>query len=68
MKELAKYIYDESNGLHYTLHGDYYLPDLEYHTTYNQTLGPDAPGVPEEASSDMAEQDDAGRYAEPSSA
>lgn len=28
MKELAKHIYDESNGLHYTLHGDYYLPDL----------------------------------------
>ena len=28
MKELAKHIYDESNGLHYSLHGDYYLPDL----------------------------------------
>ena len=23
-----KHIYDESNGLSYTLHGDYYLPDL----------------------------------------
>ena len=22
-------IYDEKNGLNYTLHGDYYLPDLE---------------------------------------
>ena len=28
MKELAKHLYDKSNGLHYTLHGDYYLPDL----------------------------------------
>lgn len=22
------------NGIHYTLHGDYYFPDLEYRTTY----------------------------------
>jgi len=27
-KNMKKYIYDESNGLSYTLHGDYYLPDL----------------------------------------
>ena len=25
----SKQIYDEKNGLSYTLHGDYYLPDLE---------------------------------------
>ena len=25
---MKKHIYDESNGLGYTLHGDYYLPDL----------------------------------------
>ena len=25
---MKKHIYDEQNGLHYTLHGDYYLPDL----------------------------------------
>ena len=25
---MKKHIYDESNGLTYTLHGDYYLPDL----------------------------------------
>lgn len=25
---MKKYIYDENNGLSYTLHGDYYLPDL----------------------------------------
>ena len=25
---LQKHVYDESNGLSYTLHGDYYLPDL----------------------------------------
>lgn len=25
---MEKHIYDESNGLWYTLHGDYYLPDL----------------------------------------
>ena len=28
MKNLAKHIHDEKNGLDYTLHGDYYLPDL----------------------------------------
>ena len=26
---MKKHIYDEINGLSYTLHGDYYLPDLE---------------------------------------
>lgn len=26
---MKKHIYDESNELSYTLHGDYYLPDLE---------------------------------------
>ena len=26
---MKKQIYDEQNGLTYTLHGDYYLPDLE---------------------------------------
>ena len=26
---MKKEIYDEKNGLSYTLHGDYYLPDLE---------------------------------------
>ena len=25
---MEKHIYNEQNGLHYTLHGDYYLPDL----------------------------------------
>ncbi len=25
---MKKHIYDEGNGLSYTLHGDYYLPDL----------------------------------------
>ena len=27
--ELKKQIYDENNGLHYTLVGDYYIPDLK---------------------------------------
>ena len=26
---MKKQIYDEKNELNYTLHGDYYLPDLE---------------------------------------
>lgn len=26
---MKKQIYDEKNGLNYTLHGDYYLPDAE---------------------------------------
>lgn len=29
MEELKNYIYDEHNGLRYTLVGDYYIPDLE---------------------------------------
>lgn len=28
MDKLKKHIYDENNGLHYTLVGDYYIPDL----------------------------------------
>ena len=36
---MEKQIYDEKNGLSYTLHGDYYLPDLvinEEETTYGK--------------------------------
>ena len=29
MDNLKKHVYDESNGLHYTLEGDYYIPDLK---------------------------------------
>ncbi len=29
MDELKKHIYDENNGLHYTLVGGYYVPDLK---------------------------------------
>ena len=29
MSELKKNIYDEKNGLHYTLIEDYYIPDLK---------------------------------------
>lgn len=29
MSELKKHIYDNNNGLHYTLVGDYYIPDLQ---------------------------------------
>ena len=29
MEELKKHFYDEHKGLHYTLVGDYYIPDLE---------------------------------------
>lgn len=29
MDKLKKHIYDESNGMHYTLVGDYYIPDLK---------------------------------------
>lgn len=38
-KNMKKQIYDEKNGLSYTLHGDYYLPDLEIkeeETTYGK--------------------------------
>ena len=36
---MKKQIYDEKNGLSYTVHGDYYLPDLvinEEETTYGK--------------------------------
>lgn len=29
MDKLKRHIYDENNGLHYTLVGDYYIPDLK---------------------------------------
>ncbi|MGN1025254.1 MAG: TnpV protein [Faecousia sp.] len=29
MNVLPRHVHDERNGLDYTLHGDYYLPDLE---------------------------------------
>ncbi len=29
MEELKKHIYNEHNGLHYTLVGDCYIPDLQ---------------------------------------
>ena len=29
MDKLKKHIYDESNGLYYTLEGDYYIPDMK---------------------------------------
>ena len=32
--ELPKHIHDEKNDLDYTLHGDYYLPDLEVDPGY----------------------------------
>ncbi len=34
--KLPKHIYDNKNGLNYTLYGDYYLPDLEYLTTHHE--------------------------------
>ena len=33
--ELPKHIHDEKNGLDYTLHGDYYLPDLGIEPGYS---------------------------------
>lgn len=34
MNNLAKHIHDDKNGLDYTLHGDYYLPDIEVDPGY----------------------------------
>ena len=36
---MKKHIYDEQNGLHYTLYGDYYLPDLVLPETEYLPLG-----------------------------
>ena len=36
---MKKHIYDERNGLHYTLHGDVYLPDLVYSKNDYPSLG-----------------------------
>ena len=36
---MKKHIYDEQNGLHYTLHGDVYLPDLVYSNHEYPPLG-----------------------------
>ena len=37
MTQLKKEIVE--NGIHYTLHGDYYLPDVEYPETPRQDIG-----------------------------
>lgn len=36
---MKKHIYDEKNGLHYTLYGDVYLPDLTYSKNDYPPLG-----------------------------
>jgi hypothetical protein len=36
---MKKHIYDESNGLSYTLHGDYYLPELVFAEDEEPTYG-----------------------------
>ena len=36
---MKKHIYDEKNGLHYTLYGDVYLPDLAYSKNDYPPLG-----------------------------
>lgn len=36
---MEKYIYDNSNGLWYELHGDYYLPCLEIPEEEVHTIG-----------------------------
>lgn len=36
---MEKYIYDQNNGLSYTLHGDYYLPDLTVQEGENASYG-----------------------------
>lgn len=36
---MEKEIYDESNGLYYTLHGDYYLPNLVLPESAKVSLG-----------------------------
>ena len=41
MSGLKKHIYEEKNGLHYTLNGDYYLPDLKL----PEKVRTDAPGI-----------------------
>ena len=54
MSNLAKHIHDDKNGLDYTLHGDYYLPDLgvdsgyplgKYGMTRMQYLQENRPGL-----------------------
>ena len=36
---MKKHIYDEQNGLRYTLHGDVYLPDLAVSGNEHKPLG-----------------------------
>lgn len=39
MKNLSKQIVDEKTGLSYTLHGDYYFPDLTIPATDQKPMG-----------------------------
>ena len=36
---MKKHIYDERNGISYTLQGDYYLPDIALSTKEQQPVG-----------------------------
>ena len=36
---MKKHIYDEKNGISYTLQGDYYLPDIALSTEEQQPVG-----------------------------
>ena len=36
---MKKHIYDERNGISYTLQGDYYLPDIALSTEEQQPVG-----------------------------
>ena len=36
---MKKHIYDEKNGINYTLQGDYYLPDIALSTEEQQPVG-----------------------------
>ena len=39
MSELKKHIYDEKNGLHYTLVGDYYIPNIRLGNEEHHSIG-----------------------------
>lgn len=39
MSELKKHIYDEKNGLHYTLVDDYYIPDIRLGNEEHHSIG-----------------------------
>ena len=62
---MKKYITDEKTGISYTLHGDYYLPDLELTAQEEKPIGIWGCGCPVDTSEPQVQKHRPSRQARP---